>query len=90
MKTYLIPYLINVRDIQPTVIKKSNNFISFKSGNVQFLDNLNFLGGATSLYSFLRAYKTSETKGYFPYEWFNSPDKLVQTELPSYESFSVN
>ena len=61
IKTYLIPYLINVRDIQPTVIKKSNNFISFKFGNVQFLDILNFLGGATSLDSFLKAYKTSET-----------------------------
>jgi hypothetical protein len=87
IKSYLIPYLINVRDIQPTVIKKSNNFISFKFGNVQFLDILNFLGGATSLDSFLRAYKTSETKGFFPYEWFDSPDKLDQTELPSYESF---
>ena len=87
IKTYLIPYLINDRNIQPTVIKKSNNFISFKFGNVQFLDILNFLGGASSLDSFLKAYKTSETKGYFPYEWFNSPDKLDQTGLPSYESF---
>ena len=87
IKTYLIPYLINDRDIQPTVIKKSNQFVSFKFGNIQFLDILNFLGGATSLDSFLKAYKTSETKGFFPYEWFNSPDKLDQTGLPSYDSF---
>ena len=54
---------------------------------MQFLDILNFLGGATSLESFLKAYKTSETKGFFPYEWFNSADKLDQTGLPSYDSF---
>merc|ERR1712140_146603 len=27
IKSYLIPYLVNVRDIQPTVIKKSNHFV---------------------------------------------------------------
>ena len=36
IKEYLIPYLINDRDIQPTVIKKSNQFVSFKFGNIQF------------------------------------------------------
>ena len=87
IKSYLIPYLVNVRDIQPTVIKKSNHFVSLKFGNIQFLDILNFLGGATSLDSFLKAYKSSETKGYFPYEWFDSPQKLENKELPSYESF---
>ena len=72
IKSYLPPYLIHERDIQPTVIKKANHFVSFKFGDVQFLDILNFLGGATSLDSFLKAYKTSETKGFFPYEWFDS------------------
>ena len=49
IKSYLLPYLIHERDIQPTVIKKANHFVSFKFGDVQFLDILNFLGGATSL-----------------------------------------
>ena len=43
---------------------------------------MNFLGGATSLDSFLKAYKTSETKGFFPYEWFDHPDKMQNPELP--------
>ena len=72
--SYLLPYLILERDIQPRVIKKF--------GDVQFLDILNFLGGATSLDSFLKAYKTSETKGFFPYEWFDSPNKLDASFLP--------
>ena len=48
---------------------------------------MNFLGGATSLDSFLKAYKTSETKRFFPYEWFDQPDKLQNPELPLYDAF---
>ena len=87
INSYLIPYLICDKDIEPTVIKKANDFISFKFGDVQFLDIMKFLGGATTLVSFLKAYKASETKGFFPYEWFDSPDKLDYTESPSYEAF---
>ena len=48
---------------------------------------MKFLGGATTLYSFLKAYKTSETKSFLPYEWFDIPDKLDFPELPPYEAF---
>ena len=41
--------LVNERDIEPTVIKKSNLFVSFKFGDPQLLDFMIFLGGATSL-----------------------------------------
>ena len=70
VKTFLLPILINERDIRPTVNKKkTNQFTSFKFGDFQFLDIMNFLGRATSLVSsFLEAYKTSQTKRYFPYE----------------------
>ena len=87
IKSYLLPLLINERDIEPTVIKKANHFISFKFGVIQLLDIMNFLGGATSLDSFLKAYKTSETKGFFPYEWLDHPDKMQNTELPPYDAF---
>ena len=87
IKSYLLPYLVNERNIQPTVIEKANQFTSFKFGDIQLLDIMNFLGGATSLDSFLKAYKTSETKGFFPYEWFDHPDKLQNQELPPYDAF---
>ena len=48
---------------------------------------MKFLGGETSLDSILKAYKTSETKGFFPYEWFDHPDKMQNTELPPYDAF---
>ena len=87
IKLYLLPILVNERDVEPTVIKKGNQFISFKFGDIQQLDIMNFLGGATSLDSFLEAYKTSEKKGFFPYEWFDHPDKMQNTEFPPYDAF---
>ena len=48
---------------------------------------VNFLGGATSLDSILKAYKTKETKGFFPYEEFDYPEQLNNKELPTYDPF---
>ena len=87
IKSYLLPSFVNKRQIEPAVIKKANQFVSFKIGDVQLLDIMNFLGGATSLYSFLKAYKTEETKGFFPYEWFDNPEKLNNKKLPPNDSF---
>ena len=87
IKSYLLPILINERNMEPIVIKKANQFVSFKFGDVHLLDIMNFLGGATSLDSFLKAYKTAETKGYFPYEWFDCPQKMNNSELPPYDAF---
>ena len=67
--------------------KKANDFISFKFGDVHFFDIRKFLGGATTLVSFLKAYKASETKGFFPNDWFDNPDKLEIPELSPYEAF---
>ena len=85
--SYLLPILFNKRDIEPTVIKKANQFILFNFGDLQLLDTINFPGGVPTLDSFLKAYKKSETKGFFPYEWFDHPDKMQNTELPPYDAF---
>ena len=90
IKSYLLPILINERNMEPIVIKKANQFVPFKFGDVQLLDIMNFLAGATSLDSFLKAYKTAETKGFFPYECFDCPQKMSNSELPPYDAFSAN
>ena len=82
IKSYLLPILINERNMELIVIKKANQFVSFNFGDVQLPDIMNFLGGATSLDSFLKAYKTPETKGFFPYERFECPQKMNNSELP--------
>ena len=87
IKSYLLPILVYEPGIEPTVIKKANQLVSFKFGDIQLLDIINFLGGATSLDSFLKAYNTKETKGFFPYEWFDCPKKNNNKELPPYDSF---
>ena len=66
IKSYFLPILINEKNMEPSVIKKAEQFVSFKFGDVQLLDILNFLGGGASVDSFLKTYETSETKGFFP------------------------
>ena len=78
VKSYLLPILINERKIEPTVIKKANHFISSKFGDIRFLHIMNFLLGATSLGSFLKAYKTSETESYISY---NSVDNTENCRI---------
>ena len=85
--SYLLPIPVNEPDIEPTVRKKANQFVSFMFGDIQLLDIINFLGGATCLESFLKAYKTKETNGFFPYEWFDCPEKMNNKELPPFDSF---
>ena len=83
----MLPILVIDRVIEATVVKKANQFVSFKFGDIQVLDIMNFLGGATCLDFFLQAYETKETKVFFPYEWFDCPDKMNNKELPPYDSF---
>ena len=73
IKSYLLLLSVNERQIEQTVIKKAIQIVSFKFGDVQLLDIMNLLSGATSPDSFLKAYKTEETKDFFPYELFDSP-----------------
>ena len=54
---------------------------------MQFLDIMNFLSGVTSVDSVWKAHKTSETKGFFPYEWFDSPEKPTLPAFPPYNEF---
>ena len=65
IKSCLVPPLVNENGIEP-IVNKKNQFISFKSGNIQFPDVMNFLGGPTSPDYFLKTYKTSETKKFLP------------------------
>ena len=87
IKSYLIPYLINEKEIEPSIIKKANDLVSLNFGDVQLLDIMIFLGGATTIGTFLKAYNASEMKGYFPYEWFDTPNKLDEQQLPSHDDF---
>ena len=88
IKSYSLPILVNERDIEPKITTKANQFVFFfKFEDIQLLEILKFLGGATSFGSLLKAYKTKETENFFPYEWFDCAEKINKNELPSYNSF---
>ena len=87
INSYLLPILVNERDIEPTVIRKANQFVPSKFGEFQLLDIMNFLDGATSLESFIKPYNTKETIGFFLWEWLDCPGKMNNKKFPSYVSF---
>ena len=60
--------------------------MSLKFSDLQLLDMPRFFGGVTSLDSFVKAYWTSQTKRFFPSEWFDVPSKIENTELPTNDS----
>ena len=55
--------------------------------DLKFIDISNYLAPGFSYSQFLKAYGSDVEKGFFPYEWFNSYDKLNYPSLPSRELF---
>lgn len=58
-----------------------------KTKHLRFLDVTNFLAPGFSYEKFLEAYEYPQTKGFFPYEWMDSLDKLQYPALAAYEAF---
>ena len=48
---------------------------------------VNYLAAGTSLNSFYEAFKVQTPKGCFPYEWFDSLEKLNYKGLPPQSDF---
>ena len=84
IKSDSIPYFIRDKERETANIKKANDFLSFKFEAVQFHG---ISGWRTTLDSFLKVYKACKTKEFFPYGWFDNPDKLDFHNLPPYEAF---
>ena len=87
IKDYLLHHLLIEKTVVPKVIRMGNKYIGLNFLGLQFLDILNFLGGATTLDNFLKAYGASEEKLFFPYGCFDSIDKLNESQLPPIDSF---
>ena len=82
IKSYLLPIFVNKQQIELTVVKKANQLVSFKFADVQLLYIMNLFGGATSLDSFLKAYKTEETKGFSPMSGSTIPKSWTTKNYP--------
>ncbi|VDI68728.1 Hypothetical predicted protein [Mytilus galloprovincialis] len=78
---------MHVEEDRPFVVKKNNTYACISSKYYKFLDVMQFLAPGTSYAKFLKAYQVEEQKGFFPYEWFDDPEKLNHPELPPHEAF---
>ena len=66
------------------VAKSANNIMFIASRMFRFLDIINYLGPGTSYDKWVKAYGCKLEKSWFPYEWFDTPDKLNYPGLPDY------
>ena len=86
IESYSLPLLVIESKIETIVIKKYIQFVSFKPGDVQLIDLSNFPGGPTGLKSFLKVYKSFDTRRFSPYEGFKIPQVINKIYIPSREA----
>ena len=67
------------------VAKNGNKIMYILTKNSRFLDIINYLGPGTSYEKWVKAYECESEKSWFPYEWFDSIEKLDFKGLPDYE-----
>ena len=86
VKPHLVKALMEKDDIK-FVVKKSNAFMCITTERLKFVDIRNYLAPGFDYATYLKAYKCTAMKGYFPYEWMDHLSKLKQTVLPSHQEF---
>ena len=71
-------------------VKRNNAYTCISNDNLKLLDITQYLAPGTSYAKFLAAFGVEESKGYFPYEWFDDISKLECTSLPPFDAFYSN
>ncbi|XP_078356057.1 uncharacterized protein LOC144640871 [Oculina patagonica] len=66
------------------VAKNCNKIMFLLTPSFRFLDIINYLGPGTSYEKWVKAYGSEAQKSWFPYEWFDTPEKLDYPGLPDY------
>ena len=88
IKKYIMSYIVeNYTEQDIHTIKKENSYLSISTPDIKFIDISNYLASGCSYSQFLKAYGCDEPKGIFPYEWFDSFEKLNYPQLPQPEDF---
>jgi len=71
-------------DKRVAVAKKGGKTMFMHTQDFRFLDIINYVGPGTSYEKWVKAYGSEGEKSWFPYEWFDSPEKLDHPGLPEY------
>ena len=85
IKEYFVKNLAEISDVK--VAKKENSYMFLSTPNFKFLDIKNYLAPCLSYDAWCRAYGCELQKLAFPYEWFDSFDKLNHKGPVKYEEF---
>ena len=85
IKEYFVRDLAIISDVN--VAKKENSYMFLSTPNFKFLDIKNYLAPGLSYDAWCRAYGCELQKLAFPYEWFESFDKLNHKGPVKYEEF---
>ena len=85
VKEYFVKELVEISDVK--VAKKENSYMFLSLPNFKFLDIKNYLAPGLSYDAWCRAYGCELQKLAFPYEWFDSFDKLNHKGPVKYEEF---
>ena len=85
IKEYFVGDLAGISDVN--VAKKENSYMFLSTPKFKFLDIKNYLAPGLSYDAWCRAYGCELQKLVFPYEWFDSLDKLNHKGPVKYEDF---
>ena len=85
IKEYFVRDLAMISDVN--VAKKENSYMFLSTPNFKFLDIKNYLAPGLSYDAWCRAYGCELQKLAFPYEWFDSFNKLNHKGPVKYEEF---
>ena len=85
IKEYFVGDLAIISDVN--VAKKENSYMFLSTPNFKFLDIKSYLAPGLSYDAWCRAYGCELQKLAFPYEWFDSFDKLNHKGPVKYEEF---
>ena len=85
IKEYFVKNLSEISDVN--VAKKENSYMFLSTPNFKFLDIKNYLAPGLSYDAWCRAYGCELQKLAFPYEWFDSFNKLNHKGPVKYEEF---
>ena len=69
------------------MVKNRNKIMFLLTQGFCFLDITNYLGPRTSYEKWTKAYECTAEKSWFPYEWFDTPEKLYHPGLPDYPAW---
>jgi len=86
--TFIIQHMINPLFPIGNIITKSKGYMKLGYKDYEFLDVHNYVPPNVNLNLFRKMWGVKDIeKGIFPYEWFDSKEKLNVPELPPIEAF---